>query len=93
MLRVHPFENCAILTDYKKSYVLRYDEEHLRKYSELSQLPGWTVERILKELSSGIELEISTAFPKEAQEVIDVATAIIVDQAKLNVHPLRGGCP
>lgn len=89
MIVSHESRNCAVLTNGKKTTVLRYDADHLRKYSELFNLPGWTVEKVYKELREDIETEISTAFPDEAPACIDQVVSLMMRYASANVHHPR----
>lgn len=81
--------NYAILTDGAKPYVLRYDADHLRKYSELFKFPGWTEEKILKELRTDIEVEIMFAFQSELIEDAKKAALLIMPYASANIHDPR----
>lgn len=89
MIVSHESRNCAVLTNGKKTTVLRYDADHLRKYSELFNLPGWTVEKVYKELREDIETEISTAFPDEAPAFIAQVVSLVMRYASANVHHPR----
>ena len=86
MIVSHESLNCAVLTDGKKTTVLRYDADHLRKYSELFELPGWTTEKVYKELRAGIESEILEAFPDEPPTCIDQVVSLIMRYASANIH-------
>ena len=89
MIVSHESRNCAVLTDGKKTTVLRYDADHLRKYSELFELPGWTTERVYKELRADIEAEIWTDYPDERSAIIDQVVNLIMPFAITNVHHPR----
>ena len=88
MIVSHESRNCAVLTDGKKTTVLRYDEDHLRKYSEL-YLYKWTEEKILKELREGLAQEIREAFPNEAEVIIEGTLGCVMKYAAANIHDPR----
>lgn len=89
MIVSHESRNFAVLTDGKKSFVLVYDADHLRKYSELFLYPNWTEEKILKELREDLAQDISEAFPNEEEAFIDGALDSIMQYASANIHDPR----
>lgn len=89
MIVSHESRNFAVLTDGKKTFVLRYDERYLRKYSELFLYPNWTMERVLKELREDLELEIREAFPNEEEVFIKDTLDDIMPYASANIHDPR----
>lgn len=89
MIVSHESRNFAVLTDGKKTFVLRYDELHLRKYSELFLYPNWTMEKVLKELREDLELEIGLAFPNAEVAFIEGALDTIMPYAAANIHDPR----
>ena len=88
MIVSHESRNFAVLTDGKKSFVLVYDADHLRKYSELF-LYKWTEEKILKELREDIAHDIREAFPNEEEVFIEDTLDDIMPYASANVHDPR----
>lgn len=89
MIVSHESRNFAVLTDGKKTYVLPYSADHLRKYSELFRFPNWTMERVLKELREDLALEISTAFPNEEEVFIEDTLDDIMPYASANIYDPR----
>lgn len=85
MIVSHESRNCAVLTDGKKTTVLRYDADHLRKYSELLELPGWTTEKVYKELREDLAQEIREAFPNEEEVFIEGTLDDIMKHATANI--------
>lgn len=88
MIVSHESRSFAVLTDGKKSFVLVYDADHLRKYSELF-LYKWTEEKILKELREDLAQDIREAFPNEEEAFIEGALDSIMKYARANIHDPR----
>lgn len=80
--------NYATLTDGEKTTVLRYDADHLRKYSKLLELPGWTLERVQEELRADMGAEIAIEFD-EPSVYIEQAVHQMMPFAIANIHPPR----
>jgi hypothetical protein len=88
MIVSHESRNCAVLTNGKKTTVLRYDADHLRKYSEL-YLYKWTEEKILKELREDLAQDIREAFPDEEEVFIEDTLDDVMKYARANIHDPR----
>lgn len=91
MIVSHESRNFAVLTDGKKTYVLPYSADHLRKYSALLIYPSWMMEEVLKELREDLALEISLAFPNEEQPFVEGVLDTIMPYASANIHDPRKG--
>ena len=88
MIVSHESRNCAVLTDGKKTTVLRYDTDRLRKYSEL-YLYKWTEEKILKELREDLAQEIREAFPDEEEVFLEGTLDDVMKYARANIQDPR----
>lgn len=91
MIVSYESRNFAVLTDGKKTFVFRYDERYLRKYSELFLYPNWTMEKVLKELRSDLAQDIREAFPNEEEAFIEGALDTIMPYASANINDPRKG--
>ena len=89
MIVSHESRNFAVLTDGKKDFVLVYDADHLRKYSELLIYPNWTMEKVLKELREDLAQDIREAFPNEEEVFIKDTLDDIMPYASANIHDPR----
>lgn len=89
MIVSHESRSFAVLTDGKKSFVIVYDVDHLRKYSELFLYPNWTEEKIHKELREDLAQDIREAFPNEDEVFIEDTLDDIMPYARANIHDPR----
>lgn len=89
MIVSHESRDNAVLTDGKKTRVLRYDADRLRKYSTLLIYPNWTMERVLKELREDLAQYIRAAFPNEEEAFIEGVLDSIMPYASANIHDPR----
>lgn len=89
MIVSHESRDNAVLTDSKRTYVLRYDADYLCKYSTLLIYPSWTMEKVLKELREDLALKISLAFPNEEQVFVEGVLDSIMPYASANIHDPR----
>ena len=89
MIVSHESRNFAVLTDGKKTRVLRYDADYLGKYSALLIYPNWPMERVLKELREDLAQNIREAFPNEEEAFIEGALNAIMPHAAANIHDPR----
>lgn len=89
MIVSHESRNYAVLTDGKKTRVIRYDELHLRKYSELLLYPNWTMGRVLKEFCDDLAFEIGMEFPDEPSVFIEGVLDGIMPYVLANIHDPR----
>lgn len=89
MLEINANNNNAIVRyNGKPSVVIRYDEDYLRKYSEL-YLYGWPEDKIVNELREDIETELMQAFPDEEEHRLVQLTLFLLTYAKANIHDPR----
>ena len=89
MIVSHESRNFAVLTDGKKTTVLRYDTEYLRKYSSAMLLYNWTRERVLHELRSNLAIEIELKYKNESESEIEKTLDSIMPYASANIHDPR----
>lgn len=89
MIVSHESRDNSVLTDGKRTVVLRYDADYLSKYSALLLYPSWTMESVLKELREDLALKISATFPNEEEVFIDGVLDSIMPYAAANIHDPR----
>ena len=89
MIVSHETRDNVLLTNGKRTCVLRYDAERLQRYSALLIYPTWTKERVLKELRSDLAQEIGVAFPNESGVCIERVLDAIMPYASANIHDPR----
>lgn len=89
MLKINATLNNAILSDGKKTTVLRYDTGYLDKYSAAMLLYNWSRERVLHELRSNFAIQIQWKYKNESESEIENALDIIMPYASANIHDPR----